>query len=68
MAAQSRPGRTLARCLFKACPVRFASGKDRMCAEHGADDGALFRAMAELGIERVPGDRSDGPGAADGGR
>jgi hypothetical protein len=50
----------LARCPVKACPVRYATGRDRACAEHGADDDAVFRAAMELGIEQTPGDRGDG--------
>jgi hypothetical protein len=57
----------LARCPFKACPVRYRTGSDRLCAEH--DDRNAVRLAAEslgidLAIDRAPGDKSgDGDGA-----
>ena len=58
----------LARCPFKACPVRYRGGPDRLCAEHQHGDGDIATAAASLGIsiDATPGSDRDGDG--DGGR
>lgn len=72
-AADHRPPRrrsmsTLARCLFRGCPMRFLVGEDRFCVDHRGEDLGIERAAAELGIDlgqlasMAPGDR----GALDG--
>jgi hypothetical protein len=52
----------LARCLIRACPVRFSDGgPDRYCRDHQDDgQGDVKRAAAELGIQ-LPDDDSEKP-------
>jgi hypothetical protein len=59
----------LARCPFKACPVRYRGGPDRLCAEHQDGGGGIRAAAASLGIDlsKAPGDY-DGGHDGDGGR
>jgi hypothetical protein len=74
MVAMASTAPALARCPFKACPVRYRGGSDRPCAEHDDSNATRF-AASELGIdlgglrdlaEQTPGQRDDSNGNRDG--
>jgi hypothetical protein len=46
----------LARCLIRGCPVRFTSGRDRLCREHGQDSAAITAADLIAGFMDAPDD------------
>jgi hypothetical protein len=61
---------TLARCVVPACPVRYASGPDRLCRDHGADDTSvnLTTRASGFGVTMTAFDGDQHDGGGDGGR
>jgi hypothetical protein len=52
--------RPLARCPFRGCPVRYASGGDRLCRDHAEETAATWAGrLAEL-TGTAPGGPGDG--------
>ena len=52
----------LARCVMPACPVRYASGPDRPCAQHRDDDSSvnLTTRASGFGVEMTAFDGDEG--------